>query len=266
MNFNIFNIFNQDFKIKMSNFVKSANLFPYMDLWRIGGDPDINHFCGGLTSIVVFLLIMIIVIVKMVEVFQMITVFATETVINDLIPSTMIITTSQNNPDLNPFMFAFSLQNSYSITATPFNISDIEASVNHYKQQNNGDSNLSITVSPVILEPCTIQHFSIVPNVETKFTSWGFDKFTCLGLNQTFEIGGAVGFRSVYQALKIDFRCKTSNCNSSTNNNLIFTTVSLDTFINPTNASFPELSYSTPYPIAFQSNSYLQYTIALDSS
>jgi hypothetical protein len=59
----------------MSSFAKSANMFPYMDLWRIGGDPDINHVCGGLTSIIVFLLIVAICLAKTVEVFRMTTVF-----------------------------------------------------------------------------------------------------------------------------------------------------------------------------------------------
>lgn len=117
----------------MSNFVKSANLFPYMDLWRIGGDPDINHFCGGITSIVVFIVIMIIVVVKMVEVFMMKSVFASSTVTNSLIPPIMNITTVQNNPNLNPFMFAFSLQTGYNITPSSFNPSDIEATVLHYR-------------------------------------------------------------------------------------------------------------------------------------
>jgi hypothetical protein len=93
----------------MSSFAKSANMFPYMDLWRIGGDPDINHVCGGLTSIIVFLLIVAICLAKTVEVFRMTTVFASSTVVNDLIPPLMNVTTFQNDAYLNSFMFAFSL-------------------------------------------------------------------------------------------------------------------------------------------------------------
>ena len=26
----------------MTSFIKSANLFPFGQLWRIGGDPDVN--------------------------------------------------------------------------------------------------------------------------------------------------------------------------------------------------------------------------------
>ena len=66
----------------MTSVIKSANLFPYGNLWRIGGDTNVNHVCGGATSLVVLTLIVIICLLKAIEVFQMQTVFATSTRIN----------------------------------------------------------------------------------------------------------------------------------------------------------------------------------------
>lgn len=48
----------------MSGFVKSASMFPYGDLWRIRGDPDVNHVCGGITSIVLIVVILAICLAK----------------------------------------------------------------------------------------------------------------------------------------------------------------------------------------------------------
>jgi hypothetical protein len=53
----------------MTSIIKSANLFPFGQLWRIGGDPDVNHVCGGIVSLVVLTIIIILSLVKIIEVF-----------------------------------------------------------------------------------------------------------------------------------------------------------------------------------------------------
>lgn len=116
----------------MANCVKSANLFPYMDFWRIKGDSDVNHVCGGLTSIIVFLIIIAICLAKIIEVFSMATVFASETTIHDLIPPNINVTTFQNDPTLNPFMVGFSLSTGYAANANSLTASDVKATAVYY--------------------------------------------------------------------------------------------------------------------------------------
>jgi len=53
----------------MTSVLKSANLFPFGQLWRIGGDPDVNHVCGGITSVVILTIIVILSLLKVIEVF-----------------------------------------------------------------------------------------------------------------------------------------------------------------------------------------------------
>lgn len=62
----------------------------------------------------------------------MTTVFASSTVINDLIPPLMNVTTFQNDPYLNPYMFAFSLEVGHNVTTSVFNPSEIEATAAYY--------------------------------------------------------------------------------------------------------------------------------------
>lgn len=85
-------------------------------------------------------------------------------------------------------------------------------------------------------------------------------------MDKTYEIGGQRGFNNDYKSIQLKFECATSACSSSTNGNLIFTFITLDTFVNPTNASLPELAYTTPFTIALQSKALSQYQIHLDSN
>lgn len=48
----------------MSSVIKAANLFPFGNLWRFGGDKDVNHVCGGVTSLIVLAVILALCLMK----------------------------------------------------------------------------------------------------------------------------------------------------------------------------------------------------------
>ena len=51
--------------------IESINLFPYIRFLRIKGDHELNHTCGGVTSLIQILVIAGAFIVKFVEVIKM---------------------------------------------------------------------------------------------------------------------------------------------------------------------------------------------------
>lgn len=66
--------------------------------------------------------------------------------------------------------------------------------------------------------------------------------------------------------MQINIEYATSACSGSTDTSFFITVVTLDTFINPTNASNPELAYTSPLEVVFQSQSYVQFSIKVDQS
>jgi len=91
----------------MPGLLESINLFPYKEMWRVKAHTEISHSTAGITSLLLILVLLLIAIIKMVEVFSMTTVtISTQTNI-ELIPPLTILSTFQDNPNISPFMLAF---------------------------------------------------------------------------------------------------------------------------------------------------------------
>jgi len=61
----------------MSAFIEKLSLFPYMTFWRISSQPHVNNKFAGFVSLLLILAFLAITVAKMIEVYQMTTIFAT---------------------------------------------------------------------------------------------------------------------------------------------------------------------------------------------
>lgn len=66
----------------------------------------------------------------------------------------------------------------------------------------------------------------------------------CFPINRTFEIGGSEHGNFSYLAVNIE--CQNTACQSQSNS-LSFVVFTLDTFVNPMNASNPFMTYTSRY-------------------
>jgi hypothetical protein len=78
-------------------FLKSVNLFPYNEFWRIRGNQEVSHSFGGLCSVAIFLAILIVVIFKSIEVFSYATITTTSQTETTLVPPMINVTTAQHH-------------------------------------------------------------------------------------------------------------------------------------------------------------------------
>lgn len=113
--------------------LESINLFPETKFLRSNNDVEMDHKCGGLSSLGILFALVTVLLFKLHEVFKMETVFFSKQTIVDQEPLMTNISTSLSNPIQSPFMMAFYLWNRRCPSVT----FDISAKI--YNSQNNNN-------------------------------------------------------------------------------------------------------------------------------
>jgi hypothetical protein len=156
--------------------LESISLFPESRFFRVKGDPEVNHTCGGCSSIIVILACVAILAFKLIELFGKSTItYSSETEIS-LIPQMTTISTYQNDTQYDPFMMAVHARVLRPDASCP----SMQAPTVWY-----ADTTQPAPVQ-IILEPCTIEHF---PRSQELLNSWdiiGGASWLCLPLNQRY--------------------------------------------------------------------------------
>ena len=165
--------------------LSSLSMFPYSAFWRIDGQGFMKNSCGGIATILAILILIVLSILKLNEVFKMTTIIATSSSTMSLEPPMTNVSTTQNNPAFMPYMLGFgSYQDAFFSSRNT--ISAEYVIMTGISMNNRTTSRTKIT-----LENCTKDHFSVIPNIDTKASQWGINKWYCLPLNQIYEIGGS---------------------------------------------------------------------------
>lgn len=135
----------------------------------------------------------------------MVTISYTSSTEMNLEPPMTIVSTYQNSLTSFPYMMALGYYQDmfYASTAT---------ALAYYVTMYGGYSNSTrnITYSPIALQPCTAKHFSVIPNIEQKETTWGYTSWRCLPLNQIWEIGGDFELSTVFKRIQVNITCTKS--------------------------------------------------------
>ena len=169
----------------MPNFLYVLNLFPYTQLWRIGNRSQHNNKCSLIFSILVFLLVGALTIWVLIRVFSRNELTVVNHTIAHASPPKKIVNTHQDDQHFHPFMLAFNI----SASSQQFNPSQLPLNITAYVDNVfAGNSYQTDFNTSIGLEPCTAQHFSKLPNADLKFVEWNASQWSCLPINQSYEI------------------------------------------------------------------------------
>ena len=160
--------------------IEKINLFPYTRFFRMRGDHQLKHSCGGITTILIIVVITVIFMFKFLEVIKKNTItFSSQSSIS-LEPPSTLVTTNQSDPNHEPFMFALS--------SSPFNCSDYtyEIVVENFTATDLRNPQANRVYDPIQMEPCTPQHFSRVPDIDKRSEILNISNWQCLPLNKTY--------------------------------------------------------------------------------
>ena len=116
------------------------------------------------------------------------------------------------------------------------NISDLNLQVSAYASLYSGDvgANRIENRTEILLESCTIDHFSNFPNIQDSFSRLRIGQWQCLPLNQQYTLESSFILNGNFQSLNLVFNCSGS-CNDKFQNLNIWL-YTLSSAINPTNS------------------------------
>jgi ABC-type phosphate transport system auxiliary subunit len=101
----------------MSSSLQAISLFPETRMWRVKGSPWVQHRCGGIATILVFLGLAAVLAVSLIGVFNRSQSIVTEQKQTSSTGVVQTITTNQSSQSNRPFMMAF-----YSGSGTAYSI------------------------------------------------------------------------------------------------------------------------------------------------
>ena len=141
--------------------------------------------------------------------------------------------------------------------------SSISLNVSAYVSSKIGQLGLNRTEtrSYIQLEPCTKQHFSHFPNVQSNLVHLRSHTWQCLPLNQRYFIQGSYEIDGKYQSLNIVFNCSGSCMKIFESTNIWLYT--LDSVVNPTNTTNTWQYFLDQVTVPLQPHTNLQYTYDL---
>jgi hypothetical protein len=164
--------------------LSAIDLFPSTRFLRMRGGPELKSRCGGIASIIAILILMAILILKLKEVFSYTTIFYTTHEGVNWDPPLTTVTTWQNDTENSPYMIAVA---SRILECSSFSQQIIARYCHGYQLRT---ANQSYNCTDIILEPCTPEHFSIVPDIQNIFTNLLLDNMFCLPINTHFQLKG----------------------------------------------------------------------------
>ena len=151
----------------MSSILAAISIFPETRMWRVKKEPQVNHVCGGIATIILVGVVLAITIIQVRDVFSRTKITVSHERKVD-IGSHSVLSTYQNDPTLKPIMIAVDT------------LGMTEAIVEYVK---NG------TPTTLNLEPCTTYHFSNASHIQGFLLTQNISTWKCLPLNQLYEIG-----------------------------------------------------------------------------
>jgi hypothetical protein len=90
--------------------IKNCSLFPYANWWRLDGKSELKNTCGGIATIIIFVLIGAIFALKLVDVFKKSKITVNQTLLVNSFTPLSNLTTFQNETASSPFMLAIDFQ------------------------------------------------------------------------------------------------------------------------------------------------------------
>ena len=92
--------------------LEALNMFPESRYFKVKKNAELDHQCGGLSSLFVITVCITLLCIKLVEMFQRKTIFFTTENQNNIIPDMATLSTFQNDTFHNPYMLAVQMPTS----------------------------------------------------------------------------------------------------------------------------------------------------------
>lgn len=133
---------------KAKEMITSLSIYDHGTYLKMKNNWSTPHFCGGLATILVFVMLLAVMTIKLIEIFDYQTMSVTmENTVSSSFIKTSIVTT-QTNSSFFPFMIGIHQEGIFQITAST----------------DNGEDETEI-----VLDNCSMEHFKGFPDLETVF-------------------------------------------------------------------------------------------------
>ena len=160
--------------------LKTLNLFPESRFFKVKKSEELDHKCGGVSSLFILGVCLAVLILKLFHAVRKDTVLYSSQNNFNIIPEMATLNTFQNDSLHKPYMLAVH-HNEYGGC---FRMNVPRAF--HYSYEGIRTPNYTVTRTNVTLERCTAEHFSLIPQIRDKAALLGLGSWWCLPLNQTF--------------------------------------------------------------------------------
>lgn len=131
---------------------------------RIGGKQQLDHTCGGVISLIIFLFIASILSIKLTAAFARRTIDYNSQNEVSLEPPQTTLSTFQKSSTYEPYMIAFNI-------LQPFDCSNSSMDVKSFVKTavgGRGDPNRQTNFDSIPFESCTAEHFSVLPDIKDR--------------------------------------------------------------------------------------------------
>lgn len=213
--------------------IRQSNIFSFNNFWKSNGDRNYSSVCGGIVSIPLLALIVILLVLKIVQMVNYGIVMTNSQINYSYEPTLTTFSTSLSDPSYSPFMVGFSVN--LDTVNCPSSSITYEAFLNEYSGLYSS-SNRTLSKVPLNPENCTDDHFGMLPGKMGKIRQWTNNSLSCLPANSYFQIGGSNLTSDLYKNIQFRFACP-SSCNVDTCGYVEFFSVS--STVNLGNSSSP---------------------------
>lgn len=192
--------------------MRQTNIFSFDNFWKSNGDRSYSSVCGGLVSIPLLVIIVILLVLKLVQMVNYGIVMTNSQITYTYEPPLTTFSTSQTDPAYAPFMLGFSVN--IDNARCPNSAITFEAFLNEYSGSY-ASTNRSLSKVPLNFETCTENHFAMLPGKMGKVNQWSSGSLYCLPAKSYFQIGGSNTTSDLYKNIQYRFACP-SSCSVST--------------------------------------------------
>lgn len=246
----------------VKSLMRSSNLFAIDNFWSSQGDRAYSSVCGGLVSLPLVGLIIILFVLKLLQMINYGIVMSSTQLNYSYEPNMMTLSTLMNDSSYAPFMIGFNVNIDTANcpnTALPFEVYSLEmkGAIN--------STNRSSTKVPLNFETCTSDHFSMLPGNINKLKRWTNGSLNCLPLNSYFQLGGSSSVSTLYRSLQFKFTCP-PGCNTSLASCGSVEFYSASSAVNLNNASSPFAYGLTRHKFSISTSPTNQISYQIDSS
>jgi hypothetical protein len=166
---------------KLRKFIKNFDLFSTSKFLRYGEDEDYKTASGGLCSLIVFIVFLVLFMSTAIQTVNM-------QIINWSSSSELLFDPSETiipiNPPHNPFVFGIKLFG-VNLNDNASRLFDIVMVERHYQ-----NGLIELPNKTISLVPCTLQHFSLTDEIEKAASTLQIENWLCPPLNYSFSLQG----------------------------------------------------------------------------